>query len=44
MIELAKVKMTGAKLYQGDFSEGLVEELKQNKHERRIHLYWGCGV
>ncbi len=39
MIELAKEKMPEAKLYQGDFSKGLVEELKQNKYDAIIATY-----
>ena len=31
MIELAQAKMPQAKLYQGDFGIGLVEELKKHK-------------
>lgn len=33
MIELAKVKMPKAELYQGDFTKGLVETLKQNRYD-----------
>ena len=36
MMELAREKMPGAKLYQGDFSRGLVEELRQNKYDAII--------
>lgn len=39
MIELAKAKMPEAELYQGDFSEGLVEELKHNKYDAIIATY-----
>lgn len=39
MIELAKVKMPKAKLYQGDFSKGLVKELKQNRYDVIIATY-----
>lgn len=39
MIELAKEKMPEAKLYQGDFSNGLVDELKQNKYDAIIATY-----
>lgn len=39
MIELAKEKMPGAKLYQGDLSRGLVEELKQNRYDTIIATY-----
>lgn len=39
MIELAKAKMPEAKLYQGDFSKGLVEELKQNRYDTIIATY-----
>lgn len=39
MIELAKMKMPGAKLYQGDFKRGLVNELKQNKYDAIIATY-----
>lgn len=39
MIELAKEKMPEAKLYQGDFSKGLAEELKQNKYDAIIATY-----
>ena len=38
MMELAREKMPGAKLYQGDFSGGLVEELRQNKYDAIIAL------
>ena len=33
MIELAQKKMPDAKLFQGDFSKGLVKELKQQKYD-----------
>lgn len=39
MIELAKRKMPEAKLYKGDFSKGLVEELKKNKYDSIIATY-----
>lgn len=39
MIELAKVKMPKAKLYQWDFSKGLVKELKQNRYDAIIATY-----
>ena len=39
MVELAREKMPGAKLYQGDFSRGLVEELRQNKYDAIIATY-----
>ncbi len=39
MIELAKQKMPKAKLYQGDFTHGLVEELKQNRYDAIIATY-----
>lgn len=39
MIELAKGKMPEAKFYQGDFSRGLVEELKQNRYDAVIATY-----
>ncbi len=39
MIELAKEKMPEARLYQGDFSQGLVEELKHNKYDAIIATY-----
>ena len=39
MMELAGEKMPGAKLYQGDFSRGLVEELRQNKYDAIIATY-----
>ena len=39
MIELAGEKMPGAKLYQGDFSEGLAEELKRNRYDAIIATY-----
>lgn len=39
MIELAKGKMPEAELYQGDFSKGLVEELKQNRYDAVIATY-----
>ena len=39
LMELAREKMPGAKLYQGDFSRGLVEELRQNKYDAIIATY-----
>lgn len=39
MIRLAKEKMPEAKLYRGDFSEGLVEELTQNRYDAIIATY-----
>lgn len=39
MIELAKEKMPEAKLYQGDFTQGLVEELKKNRYDAIIATY-----
>lgn len=39
MIEIAKAKMPKAKLYQGDFIHGLVEELKQNRYDAIIATY-----
>lgn len=39
MLELAKAKMPEAKLYLGDFSQGLVEELKQNRYDIIIATY-----
>lgn len=39
MIELASEKMPGAHLYQGDFSQGLVEELKQESYEFIVATY-----
>ena len=39
MIELAKEKMPDANLYQGDFSKGLVQELKDCKFDFIIGTY-----
>lgn len=39
MIELAKEKMPEAKLYRGDFSEGLVKELMQQRYDAIIATY-----
>lgn len=39
MLELAKEKMPDAELYQGDFSQGLVEELKRNRYDAIIATY-----
>lgn len=39
MIRLAQEKMPEAKLYQGDFSLGLAEELKQNQYDAIIATY-----
>lgn len=39
MIELAYEKMPNAKLFQGDFSAGLANELAQNKYDSIIATY-----
>ncbi len=39
MIELASVKMPAARLYQGDFSQGLVEELRLQNFDFIIATY-----
>lgn len=39
MIELAYQKMPNAKLYQGDFSLGLVKELTQNNYDAIVATY-----
>lgn len=39
MIELASEKMPDAHLYQGDFSQGLVEELKQEAYDFIVATY-----
>ena len=39
MIQLAQRKMPQAKLYQGDFSLGLVQELKQQRYDAIIATY-----
>lgn len=39
MVELAKAKMPGAQLYQGDFSLGLVEKLKHRQYDAIIATY-----
>ncbi|MCM1118434.1 MAG: class I SAM-dependent methyltransferase [bacterium] len=39
MIELARAKMPQAELFQGDFSEGLVEQLKHNRYDTIIATY-----
>lgn len=39
MIEVAQKKMPEAKLYQGDFSRGLVKELKQLSYDAIIATY-----
>ena len=39
MIEIAQAKMPQASLYQGDFSHGLVDELKQNRYDSIIATY-----
>lgn len=39
MVKLAKEKMPNAKLYKGDFKEGLVEELKGQKFDAIIATY-----
>ncbi len=39
MIELAKEKMENAHLYQGDFTNGLVKELSENKYDYIVGTY-----
>ena len=39
MIEIAQTKMPEAHLYQGDFSLGLVEELKENTYDYILATY-----
>lgn len=39
MIELAKAKMPKSKLFKGDFSKGLVNELKKQKYDAIIATY-----
>ena len=39
MIELASEKMSDAHLYQGDFSQGLAEELKQESYDFIVATY-----
>lgn len=39
MIQLAQGKMPRAKLYQGDFSLGLIQELKQQRYDAIIATY-----
>ena len=39
MIEFAQAKMPNAKLFQGDFSKGLVEALSQQKYDAIIATY-----
>lgn len=39
MIAIAKAKMPAAELYQGNFADGLVEKLKQNKYDAIIATY-----
>lgn len=39
MMELAQEKMPRAKLYQGDFSLGLVQELKRQRYDAMIATY-----
>ncbi len=39
MIELASAKMPDAHLYQGDFSKGLAEPLKQNSYDFIVATY-----
>ena len=39
MIELASEKMPGAHLYQGDFTQGLVEPLKQQSYDFIVATY-----
>ncbi len=39
MIAIAKAKMPDAELYQGNFADGLAQELKQNKYDSIIATY-----
>ena len=39
MVELAKSKMTNSKLFKGDISKGLVEQLKKQKYDAIIATY-----
>lgn len=39
MVELAKNKMSDSKLFKGDISKGLVEELKKQKYDAIIATY-----
>lgn len=39
MVELAKNKMPNSKLFKGDFSNGLVEELRNQKYDAIIATY-----
>lgn len=39
MIEIAKSKMPEAGLYQGNFADGLADELKQNRYDAIIATY-----
>ena len=39
MIELASAKMPGAHLYQGDFSQGLAEPLRQHSYDFIVATY-----
>lgn len=39
MVELAKNKMSNSELFKGDFSKGLVEELKKQKYDAIIATY-----
>ena len=39
MIELAQIKMPGSRLFQGDFSHGLVDPLKQQKYDAIVATY-----
>lgn len=39
MVEIAQNKMANAKLYNGDFSKGLVKELKENRYDAIIATY-----
>lgn len=39
MIELASEKMPDAKLYQGDFAQGLVDSLKQYSYDFIVATY-----
>lgn len=39
MVEIAQNKMPNSKLYNGDFSKGLVKDLKENKYDTIIATY-----
>lgn len=39
MLELAKEKLPQARLYQGDFSKGLVPELRRNRYDAIVATY-----